>query len=461
MSFDLAIVGAGPAGMAAAVQAAQTGLRTIVFDEQGAPGGQIYRGVEAACAQRPAVVDWIGDDYRAGLENVRAFRASGVQYEPATTVWQIDPERRVFVTGPSGARAVPARIVLIATGALERPMPVPGWTLPGVMTCGAAQILLKTAGAVPDGRIVLAGGGPLVVLLAWQLLNAGVKVDAILDTMPRGNVARAAYHVLPFMAAPDYYSKGLTILTDLRRAGVRMSKGVADLRLHGDGAVREVSCSADGEALRLPADVVLLHQGVVPNLNLPLSLRCDYRWNEAQRAFHPVVDAWGGTSLPGILIAGDGAGIAGARSAELGGRLAALEAARRLGRISKAQRNERSRGVRWNRVRDHWARPFLETLFRPGDATVVPGDDATLACRCENVSAGDLRRMVAQGCPGPNQMKAFSRSGMGPCQGRLCGLTVSELIAAERGEAVPSVGYYRIRPPVKPLTVGELAALAP
>ena len=168
MTVDLAIVSAGPAGMAAAILAAELGLATVVIDEQDTPGGQIYRGIERS--PDPAA---LGPDYVAGGALVGAFRASAAQYRPATTAWHIDPEGVLSLMADGKSDAIEARRILIATGAIERPVPLPGWTLPGVMTAGAAQIMLKTAALVPDGRAVLAGQGPLLYLLAWQLVRAG------------------------------------------------------------------------------------------------------------------------------------------------------------------------------------------------------------------------------------------------------------------------------------------------
>src|SRR3954471_251854 len=179
--FDLAIVGAGPAGLAAATTAMRAGLRTVVIDEQAAPGGQIYRNVESV-SKRPAHLQLLGDDYAAGADLVQRFRASGAEYLPLTTVWQIDQERNVYTRSDGRAARIAAKRILVATGAMERPVPIPGWTLPGVMTCGAAQTMLKSTGAVPAGPVVLAGGGPLLLLLATQLLRAGARITAILET---------------------------------------------------------------------------------------------------------------------------------------------------------------------------------------------------------------------------------------------------------------------------------------
>jgi len=458
-SYDLAIVGAGPAGMAAAVTAAELGLSSIVLDEQDAPGGQIYRGIERVALHHRARLSILGDDYAAGLALVGAFRACGAEYRPGTTVWQIEQPESLLCSGACGSYRVPARRILIATGAMERPMPLPGWTLPGVMTAGAAQILLKTTGAIPQGQVVLVGCGPLLLLLAWQLLAAGVRISALVDTTAVGARLRAAPHLPAALLAPEYLRKGFGFLRTLKRARIPLLEGIEDVRLEGAERVQSVVVTRSGATERLPADVVLLHQGVVPNANLGWALRCEHDWNEMQRCFVPRTDPWGTGSHAEIQFAGDCSGIAGARAAEQSGRLAALEAAHRMDRLSVAERDRRARAPLAALRRQRRIRPLLDALYRPADRYVAPMDDEVVVCRCEETTAGEIRRAVAQGCPGPNQMKAFVRCGMGPCQGRLCGLTVTELIASQREVAPEEVGYYRIRPPIKPLALGELAAL--
>ncbi len=458
-AFDLAIVGAGPAGLAAAITAATHGLKAAVMDEQSEPGGQIYRSIESTGTRRPAQLAMLGADYAAGLGLAQRFRASGAEYLPLTSVWQIDGERNIFTRSNGRATRIAAKQVLIATGALERPVPVPGWTLPGVMTCGAAQTLLKSTGAVPAGRVVLAGAGPLLLLLAAQLVRAGVKPAAILETRP--NYLAALRHLPGFLTAPGYFGKGWRLLAELRAAGVPIRSGVRNVHIRGDDRVREIEYEWGGQTQREAADLVLLHQGIVPNANLALSLRCEHTWDDAQRCLRACLDAWGNTSIPGVQIAGDTGGIIGAQAAELSGHLAALDAARNLGRISEADRDRAAQPLRAQFSRHVGARPFLDALYRPPQAMVAPREPDTIVCRCEEIRAGEIRKIVTeQGCPGPNQLKSFTRCGMGPCQGRLCGLTVVELIAECRGVPVSEVGYYRIRSPVKPVTVGELAGLA-
>jgi NADPH-dependent 2,4-dienoyl-CoA reductase/sulfur reductase-like enzyme len=455
---DLAIVGAGPAGMTAAATAADVGLSTVVLDEQPEPGGQIYRGIERLAATRPRYLEILGPDYAAGLELTRSFRKANIDYLDSAQVWQVEPDGRVFYRRNGAAGILTAKKIVIAPGAMERPLPVPGWTLPGVLTCGAGQTVLKANGLAPKGRFVLAGGGPLLLLFAAQLVRAGVKPAAILETT--FNRWSALPHLPGFLAAPGYFGKGLALLRELKAAGIPIHKGVTRLAIKGDMQAREIEFVSGGETHREPVDLVFLHQGVVPNGNLAWSLNLAHEWDDAQRCFHPKLDEWGRSSVPVILVAGDASGIVGAKGAEAMGQIAAVAVAVDLGKINTEECNQRASVARASLATHRAARPFLDALYQLHQRWLAPPDPDTVVCRCEEVRAGEIRQLVTtQNCPGPNQMKSFVRCGMGPCQGRLCGLTVVELIAECRGLPVSEVGYYRIRPPVKPVTVGDLAAL--
>jgi len=183
-----------------------------------------------------------------------------------------------------------------------------------------------------------------------------------------------------------------------------------------------------------------------------------HHWDETQLCFVPEIDEWGRSSVAGVSIAGDGGGIAGAEAAAETGRLAALEAAWQLGKNDDFARDRHAGPYRAALAEARHGRRFLDVLYRPAAAFRRPGGD-TLVCRCEEVTAQQVLDAVKGGATGPNQLKSFLRCGMGPCQGRLCGLTVTELIAKARNTAPGEVGYYRLRPPVKPITVAELASL--
>ena len=450
-SYDVAVIGAGPAGVAAAASCANAGLSTVLFDEQASAGGQIYRSIGETPIADQAV---LGPSYWRGTSLIDAFRSSRAQYVPGATVWSLTREREIGVSLGGGSQLTSARRVIICTGALERPFPIPGWTLPGVMTAGAAQILLKSAGLVPAGQTIIAGCGPLLWLIAWQYLNAGARLTALLDTTPAENRTRALPHFAGFLFS-SYFREGLKLVRAVKRE-VRVISGVTSLRALGESRLESIAFRSGHRAEEsVSVDNLFLHQGVVPNVNLAMAVGIEHRWNDEQLSWTPVLDAYGTSSLDGIAIAGDGAGIAGAQAAEWRGRLAAIAAARALGRtVSMSDENRAQREL----ARCVRGRAFIDALYRPPKAFRQPSGD-TIVCRCEETTAREIIDTVALGCPGPNQMKIFLRCGMGPCQGRLCGLTVTELIAEKRGVSPQEVGYYHLRPPVKPVTVGEVAAL--
>jgi NADPH-dependent 2,4-dienoyl-CoA reductase/sulfur reductase-like enzyme len=452
---DVLVVGAGPAGMAAAATAAELGLHTVLLDEQPQPGGQIYRNVGHA---DPRVATLLGPDYTGGRRLIERLARSGAQRQHDTLVW--DVERDLTVTALRAGRAVqwrPDRLIG-ATGALERPTPIPGWTLPGVLNAGAVQVAIKAAGSVPAGPVVLAGAGPLLLLVACQLLDAGATVAGVVETAAPAARRAALRHLPRALGAPGYLAKGLRMLLRLRSAGVPWFRGATELAVRGAARAEALSFRAAGRPHELAAATVLLHHGVIPNTQLARLLRLEHRWSDAQRAWHTVTDAYGRTSMPGVSMAGDGVAIAGARAAEAAGALAALGAAQALGRIDAGELARRAAPLQRTLAAERRIRPFLDALYEPPGYVLTPADD-TIVCRCEEVTAGRIREMARLGCQGPNQTKFFSRCGMGPCQGRVCGGVVTQLLAAELGRSPQAVGAYRIRAPLKPVPLAALAAL--
>jgi len=454
--YDIVVVGAGPAGMTAATIATGHGADVLLLDEQPGPGGQIYRSV----TRSPLLDgDVLGADYRQGRDLVAALASSGAEYVPGASVWQVSTEREIGVSVNGSARLLGADQVIIATGAQERPFPIPGWTLPGVMGAGGAQALLKSAGLAAPGA-VFAGTGPLLYLVANQYLKAGVPIRAILDTTPRENIRRALAHLPGALLNAGELMKGRRWMSELRQAGVPFIKNVEELKLTGTDGLSGVEYRRGDPWTRIDTDGVFLHQGVIPNLNLAMAAGCTHRWSDAQLCWHALTDPWGETDLPGIAIAGDGAAINGARAARHMGRIAALGALHRCGQLDSRARDRLAAPARRVLRKEIRVRAFLDALFRPAPQFRVPGDGATLVCRCEEIDAARVREAIALGGTDPNQVKGLTRSGMGPCQGRFCSSTISEMIANARGVPVSEVGALRLRAPVKPLLLGELATLS-
>ncbi len=456
--YDLVIIGAGPAGMAAASTVSSHGLKVVILDEQAAPGGQIYRSIST-----PAIADEtiLGADYYHGRTLLSGLQYSGAEYLPGSTVWEVAEDLTIRFSRLGKSQQIKAKKLLIATGAQERPVPFSGWTLPGVMTCGAAQILLKSSGLTPSGPLVLAGSGPLLLLIAAQLNRAGVKIAAILDTTPKGRYLKSMRYLTGALRNLPLLIKGVNLLLELKRAGIKYENNVTQLKATAghEEHLTNVHYQTSQGVHEIHCNTLLVHQGVVPNVQLTRALQLEHQWDELQQCWKPTLDSWGESSHESIFVAGDSGGIAGARAAEYMGQISAQRIVQQLGKLTQEALLKGTAKAGRSLSRQQAIRPFLDAMYQPADAFLKPADE-TLVCRCEEVTAGQIRTMVAQGCTGPNQTKAFSRAGMGPCQGRLCGLTVAQIIADERKVPVNEVGYYKIRSPIKPLTIGELADLS-
>jgi len=446
---DVVVVGAGPAGMSAALELRARGFEVTVVDDQPAPGGRIFAAIETRAVH--------GAEDRSGFELVRRFRESGGTYLSEAEVWQIEQGTRVFLTSEGRARVLDCRFVLLASGAQERPMPFPGWELPGVMTVGAAQILLKTARQVPDHPVWLAGTGPLLLLYAHQLLAAGGKIAGILDTTPPGTALASASR-LP--AALRYgwrdLLRGLPWLAEVAR--LQVIRNVTSIEASGSGRLERLSyVTRRGRKGEVEARLLLIHDGVVPAVHGTLAAGCEHRWNAWQRCFEPVADKYGRSSVPSIFVAGDGASVLGARAAVCTGKLAALGIAVAAGSLSHDEAE--AAGVpllrKVSAARDF--RRLIDSLYPPVELAIP---DGALICRCEEVTAGDIRAAIA-GRPslGPDGAKIATRAGMGPCQGRQCGPSLNRVVSEVHGVERADAGFLRIRPPLKPLTLAELAAL--
>ena len=457
---DVVVVGAGPAGMTTASCLAESGVRVLLLDEHTAPGGQVYRSVEKVTDKRPADLNVLGSHYRSGSKAVERLHSSGAQYWPGTSVWEIsaaeEPALAVGVVRDGRARMIQAGHIVLATGAMERPTPFPGWTLPGVMTVGAAQTLLKSSGLVPEGRIAVAGSGPLLYLYISQLIKAGKKPQVILDTRPRASLQTKLSVLAALTVDPASMFRGLGWMREVRRE-IRVRERVHRLRASGVEKLSSISYESCDRQFTDEVDLLLVHDGVIPNTWLAMSAGCRHHWNVQQRCWVPDITGAGQTSRQSVSVVGDAAGIIGADASVLHGEAVACEVAACLeGKQPGVVGNAAHPLLAWQH---RTLRRCLDQFYPPAQEFELPPDDETVVCRCEEVTAGEIRRVAALGCVGPNQGKAFTRCGMGPCMGRKCGVTVSRLIAEHHGLSMHEVGHYRIRPPVKPINVGQLADL--
>ena len=449
----VAVVGAGPAGVRAVERLVAAGLSPVWIDEAPDGGGRIYQRPPAALARDARTLYGFEAKRATALHDTLDALKPRCDWRPETLVWHIRPGAGVMQALQRGAQqTIGFDAAILCTGAMDRVIPVPGWTLPGVTTLGAAQIALKAQGCGIGRRVVLLGSGPLLVLVAYQYAKAGADVAAVLDTTPFATKARAAPGL---MLGGTTFAKGLYYTAWLKRRGVRMAEGITPMVIEGDGlSVAAIRWrDATGREHRTECDAIGMGWGLKPEAQLADLAGVPFRHDALQANWIPVRDQAGRTPVAGIYLAGDGAGIGGADVAELAGQRAALallaDASHRIDPLETVTLDRRLAGLARFRGALERAFPFPAHLAR-----ALP-DDAIL-CRCEGLRAGELRAAArAEAATGPapemNRAKAFTRVGMGRCQGRVCGAAAAEILAAELGRPVPQIGRLRGQPPVKPI----------
>lgn len=444
---DLAVIGAGPAGLAGAITAADGGCRVTVLDLGLRPGGQYWRHSPAALA---AGVGPRAHGWRTFERLLRRFgahqRAGRIDYLPETTVWRLDRDDVVTVRAMAGERrpeacTVHARTALVATGAFDRHVPFRGWTLPGVMAVGGAQSLLKGSGLAPGRRVVVAGTGPFLLPAAEGLLRAGAEVAAVVEAN-RPAVYGRALRTVP--AVPEKLAEAAGYALTLARRRVPYLVGRAVVEAHGtrrlDGVtIRRVGrdWAPRGTARTIACDTLAVGFGFVPQLELLLQLGCETRLDGSGLVV-TVVDTQQQTSVTDVYAAGEPTGVGGAELALAEGTLAGDAIARRLGRGAVLDARVRGAAAR----RRSRLRAFAELLAL---AYPVPAgwrawcDGTTVVCRCEEVTVAQVAEAVALGAEDPRTVKLLVRPGMGWCQGRICGAAVAamtgELSGRTPGEA--------------------------
>jgi len=448
-----AIVGAGPAGVRAAQTLVAHGLRPVVIDEAPRAGGQIYRRPPAGLAQRTARTLYGFESKRADALH-QAFDAlrGRIDHRPDSLVWNAQDHQLDVLHNPTrGTSRVPYSHLIVATGATDRVLPVPGWTLPGVYTLGGAQVALKFQGCAIGRRVVFMGTGPLLYLVAYQYAKAGVQVAAVLDTARLADQLAATPAML---SQPAVFAKGVYYVGWLRAHGIALHGGVRPLRVLGDeaqGRVTGVAWQDGNEERTLACDAVGFGYALRSETQLADLLGCRFDYAPLHRAHLPVRDAAGRASVEGVYLAGDGAGIMGADAAEWAGERAALALLADNGvAVDTARAAELER--RLHKLAGF--RRGLERAFPVPQDWAAHAPDELVICRCENVTAGTLRQTVATaGADELNRLKALSRVGMGRCQGRMCGVAAAEILAHATQQPLQQVGRLRGQAPIKPIPI--------
>lgn len=416
LDCDVAVVGAGPAGVAAATRAAEAGARTLLLDDGIAPGGQIHRRLPKD-APPPAALAWLERLERSGARRIAGATVAEVSASGGGFALLADRD--------GAPLAVSSSRLVLATGARELFLPFPGGTLPGVMGAGGAQALAK-GGASLAGRVaVVAGSGPLLLPVAAHLAKAGVEVALVAEQAGFG--ALASFGAALLAAFPGRLLEAAAYRSAFWETPYRTGTWIAEAR--GSGRLEGV-VATDGRARwEIPCDVAAVGHGLLPNTELARLLGCVMESGALR------VDAGQQTSVPGVFAAGEACGVAGVEVAVAEGEIAGLAAAGRGEALPPAivRARDRGRALARRMRRAFRPRPELRALARPD----------TLVCRCE-----DARLASAAACASSREAKLASRAGMGPCQGRVCGPALEFLFGWDSDT---------VRAPARPVPLGHLA----
>lgn len=454
--YDITVLGAGPAGAHAALQAVECGRSVALLDEAAQPGGQVWRAKNASILRAPVTPESkAGDALRAAVSQ------SNLTHFGNTRVWQIeclDDIWHLYLLHGSQTRKIKARALILATGAHEFVQPIPGWTTPGVIGLAGATALFKDALIIPGKNTIVAGAGPLAFFVASEIRRLGGHVAAVITPNSRGEWLRA----LPAMSArPDFLLRGALWIADLMASGIQIHWGHTVSGVSGSthvDAVKYRRVGPDwrptGQARTLDADSLCLGHGLIPDTQAAQLAGLALSYQPKLGGWVPQGSPDGSTQVDGLFVCGDGAGIIGAAAAVVQGRLAGLNAAVDLGaprqeKLHSQLLSRYTRAARFGRAATALAVP------RPGLAQLATQD--TILCRCESLTMADVLDEIESGAVSTNAVKAGLRAGMGPCGGRYCQAAMARLIERTRDLPEGSIAPPTPRPPLRPVPLSAVA----
>ncbi|MDP7652233.1 MAG: FAD-dependent oxidoreductase [Rhodospirillales bacterium] len=460
---EVLVVGAGPAGLQAARAAASAGAQVVIVDERPAPGGQYYKQLSKTHAFRDEAA--MDTQFRAGRDLITEVENLGVRIERQALVWGAFAADEIGVVTDDKAMVFRPQQLIVATGAYEKGVPLPGWTLPGYMTTGAVQTLVRAYRVAPGQRVLVAGNGPLNFQVASELVDAGVEVVALVEAAPRPGPAQVPAVLAALCHSPDLMRDGLKYLGRLRRAGVPILYGHAIVEARGSDAVESVVVAPigpTGEAgtegrREFAVDAVSVGYGFMPSNDISRPLGCRHHYDADRDSLVVELNADCQTSIAGVFVAGDCGGMGGSRVAMEQGFIAGCKAAENLGMAlphhAIAERDSRRR-----RLASHERfQKAIWTVFQAPTLTDQLTRDDTLVCRCEEVTRSTLHETVDGDSVSVGNLKHQTRAGMGPCQGRYCGALMARMVDRRVSLATGEFSFFAPRPPIKPVPIGVIA----
>ena len=459
---EVLVIGAGPAGLQAALSAAHSGAQVVVLDERASLGGQYFKQPSTHFSVREERLD---HQYREGRELMHSLDDAGVQFRLSTRVWGAAPGGEVYATSADRRLLLKARSLILASGAYERGVPFPGWTLPGVMTTGAAQTLLRSYLVAAGNNILVSGNGPLNLQVAAELTRANVDVVAVAETAPLWRPSNIAHLARMMVAAPAYGREGLSYVTDLLKARVPILARSAIIEAQGEGRVEvaivakldKFGYAVPGSEKSFSVDSVCVGFGFIGSSELARSLGCSHHIDASSGSVVIERDRNGRTSAQGVWVIGDGGSVKGAQVAQSMGKLAGADAASCVGATrGSGDRHETARNVQILSRQEKFQRSLWQQFKAPRlvDQLATP---ATIICRCEEITLAEVDASLDSWTGSAGSLKRVTRAGMGKCQGRYCSPILTELAARVTGVEVDKLSGFIPQAPFLPTSASALA----
>jgi D-hydroxyproline dehydrogenase subunit alpha len=462
-AFEAVIVGMGPAGMAAAIELCRQGAQVAIVDENPQPGGQVYRRFAKEFTAEDERS--LGVNYAKGKKLIEEFLQVGKQCAVLndTHVWGGFADNQLSLRHEDKIALIKYNKLLLAEGASERPSVFPGWTLPGVMTLGGLQKLVSRDFLLPGKRFLIAGASPLLIPVAAEVLRAGGEIAGVCTVVPLARFLK----LLPELAfQKEILFEAIRHAFEIVRRNAPVFSGYTVVSCAGENRIREARIAkldadgriAGGSMRTFEIDILAASNGILPMSRLGRQLGCRHEYDPEGLCWKVKTGPLFRSSQPNIYAAGDSHAIGGRDLAEWNGRMAGLEIAKDLGRISADEFNRRLSERARSRERLVSYVSTLQRVLSRGVNQMVRQDLNTIVCRCEQVSLGDVLSGIERGYRTMNEIKR-TRVGMGLCQGRVCESVVTEIML-RKGIPIEEIGHFGIRPPIAPIPIALLEGYA-
>ncbi len=449
--YDVIVIGAGPSGVTAALKLSKKGLKVLIIDSNGNSGGQIYRAPPESYVKKE---EKSLDENLIQLKFSENLKKNNIDTAYNHTVWQVSPGFKIDAFNENGTVQWSTKNLIVATGTYEKIIPFDGWTTPGVIGLAACTILLKSHQTIPGNKIILAGNGPLLVSVAYYVLKFGGKVDAIVDTSSKFEWIKS---IISLIFNPKNFIQGISWMSKIIFSGVPIySKSlVKKVDKTENGIFVRIENIKNKKIKELKSEVLAVGHGLIPSTDISRLLKVNHLYNELKGGWIPKLDKYFKSSMKGLYIVGDGSGISGAIAAEEKGELAAIAILRDFNLISEKEfKNNNDRIIKKLNRYEIFAKGIAKLNATP-QSLIENINDNTVICRCEDITKKDVINAVKNGAKNLNQIKSWTRFGMGPCQGRTCQYAVAKIASKHLKCNVKDLGYLTGRTPLRPFPLDK------